>query len=215
MRLSTFVAALLPVGAALAQGTVWTVKVGENGTLTYDPPSVNASVGDTIAFQFLAKNHTVTQSTFANPCQNFTNPDGSPGIDSGFKFVNASDTTSFPQWSFTLNNASAPLWFYCRQTGHCESGMVFAVNPTPQKTYAQFLANAMSTNSTNSTTSATNGTSSSSSASGGSSASGSGSGTTSPSASATGKPDNGAGAVRLGGAAIAMTAMGVVAGVLL
>jgi len=215
MRFSTLVATLLPVGAALAQNQTWIVKVGENGTLSYDPPSVQANVGDTIAFQFMAKNHTVTQSSFASPCSNLTDANGTPiGIDSGFKFV-PNGTTSFPQWSFTLNNASAPLWFYCRQTGHCESGMVFAVNPTAQKTYAEFQANAMASNSTNGT-SATNGTSS---ATNGTSSSGSPSGssskTSSPSASATGKPGNGAGAVRLSGAAIVMTAAGLAAGVLL
>jgi len=36
------------------------------------------------------------------------------GIDSGYMPV-AAGATSFPQWSFTMTNASAPLWFYCRQ----------------------------------------------------------------------------------------------------
>ena len=74
---------------------------------------------------------TVTQSTFAAPCtpkyvyipllldlfidlQNHrTNP---AGVNSGFQPV-ASGATSFPEWSFTVQNASAPLWFYCEQTG--------------------------------------------------------------------------------------------------
>jgi len=217
MRFSTFLAALLPVGAALAQNTTWTVKVGENGTLSYNPTSVQAQVGDTIAFQFVAKNHTVTQSTFANPCQNLTNPDGSTGIDSGFMFVNATNVTSFPQWSFTLNNASAPLWFYCRQTGHCEQGMVFAVNPTAEKSFNAFQANAMNSTAANGTATSSTSGSSGASGSGSSNASGTGSSSVgSPSASATGKGNNnGAGAVRMSGAAIAMTAVGVVAGVLL
>ncbi|CDO76443.1 hypothetical protein BN946_scf184781.g20 [Trametes cinnabarina] len=113
MRFSTIAAALLPVGAAFAQQT-FTVKVGENGTLTYDPPTVNAQNGDTIEFQFLSKNHTVTQSTFAAPCSNITTNGVVTGVDSGFQFVPA-NATSFPVWSITVNNASTPLWFYCRQ----------------------------------------------------------------------------------------------------
>jgi hypothetical protein len=60
------------------------------------------------------KNHTVTQSTFPAPCQNMTTP--TAGIDSGFMAV-AANASFFPEWSFTITNASTPLWFYCRQTG--------------------------------------------------------------------------------------------------
>jgi len=143
MRFSTFVAAFAPVVAVAAQQT-FTVLVGPNGSNTYSPTSVNAAVGDTIAFQFQAKNHTVTQSTFVTPCQMMTTP--AMGIDSGFMPVPAG-TTALPQWSFTISNASTPLWFYCRQTGHCQQGMVFAVNPTATKTFAAFQAAAMASSS--------------------------------------------------------------------
>ena len=74
----------------------------------------NVANGDVIQFQFLEKNHTVTQSTFAAPCSNVTSTTGEvTGVDSGFQFVNS--TTEFPVWQITINNASAPLWFYCRQ----------------------------------------------------------------------------------------------------
>jgi len=115
----------------------FTVKVGDGG-LVFNPPSVNAKNGDTIAFQFVAKNHSVTQSTFANPCSQ-------QGIGSGFQLVPAG-STSFPQWSFTMNNDTSPLWFFCAQTdpvNHCQMGMVFAVNPTPEKSIDAFKANAM------------------------------------------------------------------------
>lgn len=64
----------------------------------------------------MAKNHTVTQSTFADPCTIETLANGSTGVDSGFMPV-AANATSFPTFSFTIQNASAPLWFFCRQTG--------------------------------------------------------------------------------------------------
>lgn len=49
MRFSTFVAALLPASAAMA--AEWVITVGGNNTLTFNPTSVNASVGDTVVFQ--------------------------------------------------------------------------------------------------------------------------------------------------------------------
>ncbi len=45
----------------------------------YTPNTVTAAVGDVIHFTFLAKNHTVSQSTFAAPCQKMAG-----GMDSGF-----------------------------------------------------------------------------------------------------------------------------------
>ncbi|KIL69938.1 hypothetical protein M378DRAFT_157183 [Amanita muscaria Koide BX008] len=112
------------------------VQVGPSGALTYTPTNVNASVGDTIIFTFEAKNHTVTQSSFTQPCTN------AGGINSGFKPVTAGAT--MPTFQFTVNSTD-PLWFYCAQTSpssHCKAGMVFAVNPTASKTFAQFQSNA-------------------------------------------------------------------------
>jgi len=126
-----FFTAVTALSAALvASAANITVLVGQNGTLTYSPQSVTAQTGDIISFEFLTKNHTVTQSTFATPCNQ-------SGIDSGF-FPVAANATQVPQWSFTVENGSTPLWFYCRQIGHCQMGMVFAVNPTATKTYADF-----------------------------------------------------------------------------
>ncbi|KAI0332623.1 hypothetical protein GY45DRAFT_1273717 [Cubamyces sp. BRFM 1775] len=198
MRFSTIVAALLPVGAALAQQTI-TVKVGENGTLTYNPNSVTAQNGDTIQFQFLSKNHTVTQSTFAAPCSNITDGNGLvTGVDSGFQLVPA-NATQFPVWSITINNASTPLWFYCRQAQHCQSGMVFAVNPTQEKSYDAFKANAAASDAVNGSpqsgsSGASSGTSSGTGATGSNSTSSTGS-TTGGAAPASG---NGASAVSTG-----------------
>ncbi len=49
------------------------------GELIYTPDTVVAAVGDKINFVFMARNHTVTQSTFDKPC--VKNP---MGVDSGF-----------------------------------------------------------------------------------------------------------------------------------
>ncbi|KAH9950272.1 Cupredoxin [Amylocystis lapponica] len=193
MRFSAFVAALLPVGAALAQ-TTHTVLVGPNGTLTYSPTSITAAQGDMILFQFETKNHTVTQSTFAAPCSNIT---GTP-IDSGFQPV-AAGSAQVMQFNFTLQNASAPLWFYCRQTGHCGQGMVFAINPTANKSFDAFQTAAKSFGAS----------------AGSSSAGAKATGSSSSSAPASSSSTNGAGAARLGRAAGVLAALGAVAGVLL
>ncbi|KAF8163565.1 Cupredoxin [Crassisporium funariophilum] len=138
MRSFIAIAALL--SAVSVNAVDMLVKVGANGGLVFDPTSVTAAVGDTISFQFQGKNHSVTQSTFPAPCTRQTTP--SLGVDSGFMFVPA-NATSLPQWTFTVNNATTPLWFFCAQTipvSHCQSGMVFAVNAPPSKTFAQFQA---------------------------------------------------------------------------
>jgi plastocyanin len=87
------------------------VQVGASSALTFTPPSVNASTGDTVTFVFNPKNHTVTQSTFAAPCQPM-----SGGADSGFQAVTA-NATNVPSFSVTVNNTQ-PAWFFCKQTGY-------------------------------------------------------------------------------------------------
>jgi plastocyanin len=47
--------------------------------LGYTPESITAAVGDTVEFMFMQKNHTATQSTFAQPCKKMEG-----GMDSGF-----------------------------------------------------------------------------------------------------------------------------------
>ncbi|KAI0362650.1 hypothetical protein OH77DRAFT_1416917 [Trametes cingulata] len=239
MRFSAVAAALLPVGVALAQ-TTHTVKVGENGTFTFNPNVVTANNGDVIQFQFLSKNHTVTQSTFNAPCSNITDASGTvTGVDSGYQFV-PGNATSFPVWSITVNNASAPLWFYCRQANHCQMGMVFAVNPTQDKSYDLFKANAAKSDAVNGSpqsNSASSGAPAASGSAGAGSPAASGSSgapaatggavspgtsgsspagsTPSPTASGTGSAGNGAGMVRAGAGAMLMTLAGLSFGLLL
>ncbi|KAJ7905791.1 hypothetical protein B0H14DRAFT_2301620, partial [Mycena olivaceomarginata] len=123
--------------------------------LAFSPTNVTAAVGDTIQFQFQSKNHSVTQSTFANPCQIQTSP--SLGIDSGFQFV-AAGSTELPQWSFTLQDI-VPLWFFCAQTipaNHCQHGMVFSLNANEEgsESTAAFQARALASGDGSSSSSA-------------------------------------------------------------
>jgi hypothetical protein len=45
------------------------VTVGGSAGLVYTPEYVYANVGDVVIFDFGTKNHTLTQSSFAEPCQ--------------------------------------------------------------------------------------------------------------------------------------------------
>lgn len=143
-------------------GVVHNVTVGNNGTLTFDPPMISAQPRDTVVFTFVTKNHTVTQSTFDSPCAKLNNATTSQvGFDSGFQFV-AADTTQFPTFNYTVVDTS-PVWAYCRQktpASHCAAGMVFAINSveTSARSFSAFqaLAKATSADSTASNTTATN-----------------------------------------------------------
>ncbi|ETW87309.1 hypothetical protein HETIRDRAFT_239588, partial [Heterobasidion irregulare TC 32-1] len=123
---------LLSVGLVVLSSVhaqqVWDVTVGgPNGETVFNPTTVNAKEGDQIVFHFNPKNHTVTQSTFAQPCSKM---DG--GFDSNF-FPVAVGTSDLPTYNVTVNSTT-PIWVYCRQgagtpNSHCGLGMVFAANP--------------------------------------------------------------------------------------
>jgi plastocyanin len=151
-------ASAAPAGATSTTGstggaTNHVVVVGGTGVLTYQPSSLTAAVGDTITFQFNVKNHTATQSSFSDPCRKleFTSTTGQVGFDSGFMAV-AAGTTVFPTFTVTVNDTT-PIWVYCRQTGHCGQGMVFAANaPATGNTFTAFQALAMQINGTGTNT---------------------------------------------------------------
>jgi len=222
MRFALTSAALATL-ATVASAVQTQVIVG-GGPLAYNPPQVTAAVGDTIQFVFMPKNHTVTQSTFATPCEAMPN-----GLDSGFVPV-AANATSTQAFTITVNT-TAPLWFYCRQVeyvtcstpfrlsflgliicaffSHCISGMVFAVNPTANMTFAAFqaAANASGTTNTSASPSASSGTGT------GSTATGSGA-SSSPSSTSTSSKPNGALTVGAHAGGL-LTVVGFVAGILL
>jgi len=124
------------------------VIVGGSAGLVYTPSNITAQPGDTVTFQFQVKNHTVTQSSFADPCRalSLTSTTGQIGFDSGFMAVAANDT-QFPTFTIQINDTQ-PIWAYCRQAGHCGSGMVFAINPVEPNTFAAFQAKAIQLNGT-------------------------------------------------------------------
>jgi hypothetical protein len=79
----------------------------------------------------LEKNHTATQSSFEEPCRPLLGNFGEPaGFDSGFQ--PSQGIANAPDYTIEVHN-DKPIWVYCKQRGpqktHCQSGMVFAVNP--------------------------------------------------------------------------------------
>ncbi|KAF9481216.1 hypothetical protein BDN70DRAFT_876691 [Pholiota conissans] len=192
-----FPSAVLAVSAlvSVASATNHSVTIGQDSKLTFEPNTLTGvQSGDFVSFKFVSKNHTVTQSTFAAPC---IAKDG--GVNSGYTPV-AADATAFPEWTIQIDNASTPLWFFCEQGAHCKAGMVFAINPTADKSFATFLATA--TGAASNTTTTTNGTTTGTTGTGSTT-------TTSDNTTTSGTPAAGSGALTLS----ARTASSLLAGV--
>jgi len=138
MRLAATVATLLGIASCVLADII-NIKVGDNGVMSFVPESINAKQGDIITFHFVTNNHSVTQSSFNDPCTKLA----TLAIDSDFQPT--INVVPPPQWNFTLSNVSVPLWFFCKQGPHCrEGGMVFAINPTADETFLAFQSRAMS-----------------------------------------------------------------------
>ncbi|KAI0426319.1 Cupredoxin [Xylaria sp. FL1042] len=132
--------ATIPAGATTTvagTGATHTVQVGGSAGLAYSPSEIQAAVGDMVIFTFMSQNHTVTQSSFATPCDPLAG-----GMDSNFQPNKDNSVVPAPQVAMQVMTTD-PIWFYCRQTGHCGKGMVFSINPTAEKTQAIFQSMAI------------------------------------------------------------------------
>ncbi|KAH8835164.1 hypothetical protein DL96DRAFT_1519823 [Flagelloscypha sp. PMI_526] len=121
---SSYPGSAAPTPAAL-QGVEHKVIVGGPSGLLFDPAEVSAAPRDTVIFEIHSKNHSVTQSTFTDPCRKKQD-----GFDSDLMPV-ADENGPFQTFSVTVNDTQ-PIWAYCKQktpTSHCGAGMVFAINP--------------------------------------------------------------------------------------
>ncbi|PVH90696.1 hypothetical protein DM02DRAFT_483865, partial [Periconia macrospinosa] len=111
------------------------VTVGAGGALKFSPSSIDADVGTMISFNFLALNHTLTQSSLSHPCK------AGGKFDTGFKQFNPQNISGEFVVLYEILSTE-PQWFFCAQTSHCRSGMVFSVNPGGL--HKQFVENALS-----------------------------------------------------------------------
>ncbi|MCJ1330313.1 hypothetical protein MMC10_006996 [Thelotrema lepadinum] len=111
-----------------------------NNTVSFEfrPNNVSASVGDVVIFNMLGLAHSVTQSSFDKPCQSI-------GVFDTDLQSNPQNRTNQTLEVFSVYDNS-PLWFYCKQTHHCQSGMVFAINPKSDQQMKAFISNAIQSN---------------------------------------------------------------------
>lgn len=105
MKATTFLPLFAASGALAATHTVMvggvkppTDPTGEpTPVLQYSPENIMAAPGDTVEFHFMQKNHTVTQSTFEDPCKKMEG-----GFDSGF--MPNPDGAEGVTWTMTVND---------------------------------------------------------------------------------------------------------------
>ncbi|KAJ6441856.1 extracellular serine-rich protein [Purpureocillium lavendulum] len=128
---SLIVAALLSTAQAVK---VHVVSVGKNPrtnetALKYFPEKIVAEQGDMVQFQYLAGNHTSTQSSFADPCVRLAASGGKPpGFASGFQPAAASAAKGEVSVMTIMINDTKPIWVFCGQQPHCKKGMAMVIN---------------------------------------------------------------------------------------
>ncbi|KAK6346398.1 hypothetical protein TWF730_010724 [Orbilia blumenaviensis] len=117
--------------------------LAKDGKPVFEPAEIQAEVGDLIQFQFHPMNHSVVRASFADPCipiEDSPAGNGTVGFFSGFMPV-AESAEVMPTFTIRVEN-DKPIWFYCSQGRHCQAGMVGAINPTAEKTLADFTSRA-------------------------------------------------------------------------
>jgi len=142
------IAAFAPSLVSAVNHTVF-VGAGQDGQpgLKFDPQQIVAAKGDIVSFEFRNGNHTVTQSSFANPCAwQFNTATNKNGFNSGFIPFNAT-SAQVGVYSLQVSDPNTPIWFFCGRPPHCKSGMYGAINPptTGNKTFTAFAANVPTT----------------------------------------------------------------------
>ncbi|CAD6589957.1 MAG: hypothetical protein ASARMPREDX12_004087 [Alectoria sarmentosa] len=134
LTLATALFSLLPFSLAVNIP----ITVGDD-KLAFNPSVVTTNVGDTLTFSYYPRNHSVAQSSFADPCH----PLGSGGFFSGFQPLSAGPG---PVEFVVQVNDTNPIWIYCSQTkgSHCQNGMAMVANqpasPSPDTLDAYKLA---------------------------------------------------------------------------
>jgi plastocyanin len=83
------------------------VVFGAQGKLAFNPESVTVLPGTLLRFDFLGRNHTLTQSLLEHPCLN------SSGFDSGFTQFNPQNLSGRFAVEFRVQSAE-PQWFFLR-----------------------------------------------------------------------------------------------------
>ncbi|KAJ7619481.1 hypothetical protein FB45DRAFT_160063 [Roridomyces roridus] len=130
------VAAAVPLAPADSPGHV-NINVALSG-FAFSPANVSAPNGTAVTFWFpnSGLEHSVTQSSFENPCTYLAaTSNTSAGFDSGL--------TQGTQFTIVIQDDTKPIWFHCKQISHCGSfGMVGSINAptTGSNTFDAFQA---------------------------------------------------------------------------
>ncbi|KAH7122936.1 plastocyanin-like domain-containing protein [Dactylonectria macrodidyma] len=114
-----------PDGTVTLTGVTHSVVAGLAG-LRFDPDNVVAEVGDIVEWHFLKVNHSIAESSFAEPCKPVA--DGT-GFFSGFNFFVPEEGQSENVFQIVVVD-KFPIWYYCPQTkgDHCQNGMAGVIN---------------------------------------------------------------------------------------
>ncbi|KAG8162411.1 hypothetical protein KVR01_008176 [Diaporthe batatas] len=128
MQFTTAALAVMAGVASAQKVQVVTVSTANN-SLVYTPDNIKASAGEMVQFQFVAGNHTVTQSTFDQPCTPISSiMSNVTGFHSGYQPAAASQQSGMIPTYTVMINDSKPIWLYCAQGKHCQNGMVMVIN---------------------------------------------------------------------------------------
>ncbi|KAJ3830401.1 hypothetical protein F5880DRAFT_1606711 [Lentinula raphanica] len=151
---TTAAPASAPSAPADTQGHM-NIDVAFNGNFVFHPANISAPVGTLVTFWFPGGDipHSVTQSSFAQPCTYLT-ANSSAGTGNGFDSgltnavqftINITDDQLLNRSGFIGPFIYTAIWFHCKQILHCGMGMVGSINaPTNGSlTFDAFQAAAM------------------------------------------------------------------------
>ncbi|KAK9356083.1 Cupredoxin [Lipomyces doorenjongii] len=131
---------ILALGLSLVTSTmayqVHNISVGQ-GALDYSPNTVTASVGDYVQFTFLTGTHGVAQASYDSPCTPYSDSTEGAGKNGIYSGLIAPYTNYSPTYTIRINSTD-PIWFYCPEAYHCQSGMVGAINPGNGQSVSDF-----------------------------------------------------------------------------
>jgi hypothetical protein len=85
------------------------------GLIRFSTSSYSPLNKSKLLVEFHSKNHTVTQSSFAEPCTRQRNTATNDlDVDSGFQSVPL-DAKEVPVWTIEVRQDTSPIWMFCNQ----------------------------------------------------------------------------------------------------
>ncbi|KZT25026.1 hypothetical protein NEOLEDRAFT_1178781 [Neolentinus lepideus HHB14362 ss-1] len=146
---SASLAVLFLWSGAVRSQTTHLVTVGTSGSF-YDPPTVSAQKGDIVRFLFTSSDHTVTQSTYENPCIPLPG-----GFNSGLIGPAINTSANLLSWDLVVADDTQPIWYFCQgvsPASHCAAGMAGVINPPSIALWDNFISAAKAVSGTPSPT---------------------------------------------------------------